>query len=89
VKLKLILTAALAGMFMLAFTLPTYAQSGPPGPPDTGELLNVEPDAVQTGHYASCGAQGANLDRAAGESEDSPAYPALEFNHDVQCDSGD
>ena len=85
-KLKLILTATLVGMLMLAFTLPAYAQAGPPGPPDTGELPNVDPDTNQTGHVASCSAQGANLDRAAGESENSPANPALEFNHDDQCD---
>ena len=85
-KLKLILTATLVGMLMLAFSLPAYAQQAPPGPPDTGELPNVEPDANQTGHVASCDAQGANLVRAAGDSDGTPAYPALEFNHEVQCD---
>ena len=87
-KLKLILTATLVGILMLTFTLPAYAQAGPPGPPDTGQLDNADPLANDTGHDASCGAQGANLDRAPGESENSPANPALEFNHDVQCDGG-
>lgn len=85
-KLKLILTATLVGTLMLAFSLPAYAQGGPPGPPDTGELPNVEPDANQTGHAASCDVQGANLVRAAGGSESTPASPALEFNHELQCD---
>ncbi len=87
-KLKLIWTATLVGMLMLAFTLPAYAESGPPGPPDTGQLDNADPLANDTGHDASCGAQDANLGRTAGESEDSPANPALKFNHDVQCGGG-
>ena len=85
-KLKLIWTATVVGMLMLAFTLPAYAQSGPPGPPDTGQLPNVEPDANQEGHVASCDAQGANLGRAAGNSGGTPASHALEFNHVAQCD---
>ena len=85
-KLKLILTAALVGMLMLAFSLPAYAQQAPPGPPNTGELPNAEPEANETGHDASCQVQGDNLARAAGNSERTPASTALEFNHEVQCD---
>lgn len=84
--MKLILTATLVGMLMMAFSLPAYAEQGPPGPPDTGALPNAEPDAHQTGHDASCDAQGANLVRAAGSSEGTPPSPALEFNYEVQCD---
>ena len=84
--MKLILTAAFVGVLMLAFSLPAYAQQGPPGPPDTGALPNAEPAANETGHSASCDAQGDNLTRAAGNSEGTPASPALEFDHDVQCD---
>ena len=86
-NLKLILTATLVGMLMLAFALPVYAeQGGPPGPPDTGELPNAEPDANQSGHYASCDAQGANLVRAAGNSGGTPASHALDFSQVAQCE---
>ena len=84
--MKLILTAAFVGILMLALSLPAYAREGPPGPPNTSQLPNAEPTANETGHDESCQAQDNNLTRAVGNSDGTPASPALAFNHDVQCD---
>jgi len=80
------MVCGVVGMLMLATTVPAFADlAGPPGPPDTSELQNQDPPENVVGHDASCGAQGANLDRNAGASDTTPSNHALEFNHDEQC----
>ena len=55
--LKILLVPILLVMLLMATAVPAFADTGPPGPPDTGGLPNVEPEETAVGHLASCTSQ--------------------------------
>ena len=82
---KFLVVPMLVVMLLMATAVPIFADAGPPGPPDTTELPNEDPAANDTGHDASCDAQGATLGSDPGATADTPPQDALETNHEVQC----
>ena len=72
------------GMLFLAASVPAFA-AGPPGPPDTSKIPNQDPSANDTGHKASCQAEGSVVNTAPGALGQAPSYDALSEAVATQC----